>query len=307
MRCHPSLNVPSEDGEAWLYLPKPSTTTKPPIIVMAHGIGGQKEMGLHSFAEAFAIAGVAAFVIDYRTFGGSGGEPRHWASPARHVDDIVAAAGYVRSSLGDKVDTSRVALWGSSLAGGHVIAAGARLGPDVSAIVSQVPHLSGRAASRNNLKTRGLVGVLRIGLAGLHDVARSLARLPPAYVTLAGGPGSLAFMQLAEDELSEYFSKHPKEGYTGGWQNRIRARFALEIARYSPGDALKHTQCPVLMVLATRDSQCPPQVGRELAGAEGPRVSVVELDSAHFEVYRGPAHEAAVAAEVAFLKDVLLK
>lgn len=273
---------------------------------MAHGIGGQKEMGLHSFADVFARAGIASFVIDYRTFGGSGGEPRHWASPRRHVDDIVAAAEYVRSSLRDTVDTSRLALWGSSLAGGHVIAAGARLGPAVAAIVSQVPHLSGRAASKNNLKTRGLLGVLRLGIAGLHDVARSAAGLPPAYVTLAGRTGSLAFMQLADDELNEYFSKHPKEGYTGGWQNRIRARFALEIARYNPGDDLKHTVCPVLLVIAAQDTQCPPQIGRDLAAAHAGRVTLVELDAAHFEVYRGEAHEAAVAAEVAFLKDVLL-
>ena len=40
---------------------------------MAHGIGAQKEMGLHEFAATFAESGLAAFVIDYRCFGGSGG------------------------------------------------------------------------------------------------------------------------------------------------------------------------------------------------------------------------------------------
>ena len=297
---------PSEDGEAWLYLPKRAPASPlPPVIVMAHGIGGQKEMGLHGFASKFADAGLAAFVIDYRTFGGSGGEPRHWASPARHVDDVVAAARYVKDALKDKVDVGKIALWGSSLAGGHVLAAGARLGGDVAAIVSQVPHLSGPAASRNNLRTRGPLGVARLALAGLHDVARTLSGRGPAYVTLAGRVGDLAFMQLADDELAEYFSKHPKDGYAGGWQNRVRARFALEIARYSPGRKLADTTCPVLLVLAKRDTQCPPGVGRDLAASVGPRVRVVELDAAHFEVYRGAHFEAAVAAETAFLREVL--
>jgi len=63
---------------------------------MAHGIGAQKEMGLHEFAATFAEKGLAAFVIDYRCFGGSGGEPRNHASPKRHVADIVASVEFVK-------------------------------------------------------------------------------------------------------------------------------------------------------------------------------------------------------------------
>lgn len=64
---------------------------------MAHGIGAQKEMGLHEFAATFSErGGLAAFVIDYRCFGGSGGEPRNHASPKRHVADIVASVEYVK-------------------------------------------------------------------------------------------------------------------------------------------------------------------------------------------------------------------
>ena len=71
-------------------------STRPPVVVMAHGIGAQKEMGLHEFAATFAESGLAAFVIDYRCFGGSGGEPRNHASPKRHVADLVASVEYVK-------------------------------------------------------------------------------------------------------------------------------------------------------------------------------------------------------------------
>jgi hypothetical protein len=48
-------------------------------------MGAQKDMGLNFYAEAFAAGGLAAFVFDYRSFGGSDGEPRQWVSPSRHV------------------------------------------------------------------------------------------------------------------------------------------------------------------------------------------------------------------------------
>jgi alpha-beta hydrolase superfamily lysophospholipase len=50
------------------------------------GMGAQKDMGLGFYAEAFANGGLAAFVFDYRGFGGSDGEPRQWVSPTRHVE-----------------------------------------------------------------------------------------------------------------------------------------------------------------------------------------------------------------------------
>ena len=69
---------------------------RPPIVVLAHGIAGQKDMGLHPFAEVFAQRGMAALVFDYRNFGGSEGEPRNWVSPKRHLEDWDSALDYVR-------------------------------------------------------------------------------------------------------------------------------------------------------------------------------------------------------------------
>ena len=69
---------------------------RPPIVVLAHGIAGQKDMGLHPFAEVFAQRGLAVLIFDYRNFGGSEGEPRNWVSPKRHLEDWEAALDYVR-------------------------------------------------------------------------------------------------------------------------------------------------------------------------------------------------------------------
>lgn len=100
-------------------------------------MGAQKDMGLGYYAEAFARGGLAAFVFDYRSFGGSDGEPRQRVSPSCHVEDWLAAIAFVRAELADKVDASKMCLWGTSFAGGHVLAA-AHTTPGITAIISQV-------------------------------------------------------------------------------------------------------------------------------------------------------------------------
>lgn len=100
-------------------------------------MGAQKDMGLDAYAQAFAAAGLAAFVFDYRTFGGSNGEPRQWVSPSRHVEDWHAAVKYVQTELSRVVDVSRICLWGTSFAGGHVLTT-AYDTPGIKAIISQV-------------------------------------------------------------------------------------------------------------------------------------------------------------------------
>lgn len=52
--------------------------------------------GLHKYADSFASSGLAVLVFDYRSFGGSEGEPRQWVSPARHTADWAAAVRFVQ-------------------------------------------------------------------------------------------------------------------------------------------------------------------------------------------------------------------
>jgi uncharacterized protein len=89
-----------------------------PCVVLAHGFSGTMDR-LVPHAERFAAGGIAALVFDYRGFGESGGEPRQVVDlPSQH-DDIRAAVTWVRGR-GD-LDPDRVALWGNSLGGAHVI------------------------------------------------------------------------------------------------------------------------------------------------------------------------------------------
>lgn len=109
-----SLRIPSEGYEldADLYLPSSSTnattTNKPPIIILAHGLGALKSMKLQPFALAFTQLGLAALVFDYRGFGRSTGKIREWVDPWEHLKDWRNAIKYVRDGHVDAVDNKRM-------------------------------------------------------------------------------------------------------------------------------------------------------------------------------------------------------
>src|SRR5512141_2922111 len=147
-----------------LYLP--AGVAAPPVVIMAPGFCLEQAFGLPAYAERFADAGMAAFGFDYRNFGESDGSPRQLVDPRRHVQDWRAALAHVRSMKG--VANGRIALWGTSFAGGHVIVTAA-LEPGVAAVVSQVGHADGLATIRALGPRLALHGVA----AGLRDLWRA--------------------------------------------------------------------------------------------------------------------------------------
>jgi alpha/beta superfamily hydrolase len=102
---------------AWLYRP----VGPPPFacVVMGHGFGGTREVRLDAYAERFAAAGFAVLVFDYRHFGASEGEPRQLLDVAKQLGDWRAAIAWARAQT--EIDAARVAIWGTSFGGGHVI------------------------------------------------------------------------------------------------------------------------------------------------------------------------------------------
>ena len=124
---------------AWLYLPDGAHGSTP-CVVMAHGFGGTREDAVPRFAERFVAAGLAALVFDYRHFGDSEGEPRQLLDIGLQLEDWTAAIACARTR--PEIDETRIALWGSSFSGGHVVPTGARDG-HVQAVISQAPFADG--------------------------------------------------------------------------------------------------------------------------------------------------------------------
>jgi uncharacterized protein len=150
-----------EECAAWLWPPADSDAPAP-CVVLGHGFGALKEARLDAYAERFSAAGYAALAFDYRHFGGSDGEPRQLVDIARQRADWQAAVGFTRGLEG--VDSDRIAVWGSSLAGGHVIHTAA-VDDRVAAAIAQVPHTDGIAT----LRALGLRRALRLTVLGSVD------------------------------------------------------------------------------------------------------------------------------------------
>lgn len=285
--------------QAWLYVPKHSKE-KPPVIVAAHGVGCQKDMALAHYGDRFAKAGFATFIFDYRTFGGSEGEPRQWASPSRHLDDFVSAVQYIKAELGDVVDVNRVNLWGTSFSGGHVLTlAGSRLRDDITSVVAQVPFTDGTAFLLDNLKRRPLV-VVRAIMAGLHDALRGLVHYPPAYVPLTGERGSFSLLDITPEDSRAFYGTHPPVRQ-GGWRNAVRAIIALE-SLYRPIRHIPNIRAPLLYLAATNDTLIPLESVTKAVRAT-PDGQLYTVKSSHFGVYSGVPFPYLVQHTIAFLRE----
>lgn len=128
-----------EELEALLIVP-PNADGPTPVVVMGGGWCYVKELVQPKYAEVFTSFGLSSLIFDYRNFGGSGGEPRQHLNPWSQWDDYRNAISYAERH--PSLDSDRIAVWGISYSGGHVLALGA-LDPRVQALVSIVPVIDG--------------------------------------------------------------------------------------------------------------------------------------------------------------------
>lgn len=275
----------------WLYLPT-LPDEPPPVVVMAHGLGCERSWRLPAFAERFGRRDIAAFVFDYRGFGDSDGEPRRVIDPAAQLSDWAAAVAHVRSL--DGVDSGRLALWGTSFSGGHVVTTAARNGT-VDAVVAQVPFSDGLRNTLHVMREGGLSYARSSLGAGTRDALRMLFRRDPVYVPVAADPDGFGVLN----------TPGALDGYAAlagdGWANETAARLLFSVPRYRPVSSAGDVECPVFVVQATGDRIVPASTVDALVDALD-HVERVRLPTDHFGVYHGEGFERAVDHEADFLE-----
>ena len=276
---------------AWLY--EPNDGSRAPVIVMAHGLGGVREMRLDAYAERFVEAGYACLVFDYRNFGASGGEPRQLVHIGMQLADWAAAIAFARTL--DGVDTSRIVLWGSSLSGGHVLKAAAADG-NIAAVVSQGPFTDG-LASAMAMPLRTTIGVTP---RAIRDVLAAIRGAAPVTVPLVAEHRGTALM-ASRDALAGYRSLQPPGS---SLPSEVAARFAFDILRYFPGRAARRIATPVLFCVCNPDTVAPTKQTLRHA-ATAPQGEIVVYRFGHFEIYVGEAFERVVSDQLAFLRRVI--
>ncbi|HWJ08846.1 MAG TPA: alpha/beta hydrolase [Nocardioides sp.] len=278
-----------------VYRPTGGAGSPIPVIVMAHGFGGVRALRLYAYAEAFAAAGYAVAVFDYRGFGDSAGTPRQLLDVAMQHQDWRAALAYARTLPG--IDPDRVVAWGTSFAGGHVISVAGQ-GEPLAAIIAQVPHVSGPAAVR----ATGLLPSLRVGLLGIRDQVGAWRGRGPVYVDAAGRPGATAVMTSPDavpgmDRLIADSGLREKD-----YPAEVAARIVLKIGLYSPKRWARGVTCPALVQIADQDAVTPRRVA-EAAAARMAKPTVRVYSGGHFAPYVEPLFGAVIRDQLAFLRE----
>jgi uncharacterized protein len=273
---------------------RPATSEPSPCVVLAHGFGAVKEGGPIRSAERFAAAGYACFAFDYRYFGESGGGQRQLLSARRQLEDWRAAIAHARTL--DGIDSDRIALWGSSYSGGHVIALAAE-DPSIKAAISQSPHTDGI----KTLFNVGPAGMARLTFATLRDLGAAALGRGAWNIPIVGPPGSIAAMTTPDAEPG--YTAMYDEGF--GWQNEFTPRATLELTFYSPGHRAKDVACPLLLQVCSDDAITPPAPAMDAAAAAPKGELVTYAGVGHFEIYRGDTFERAVVDQIDFLNTHL--
>ncbi|OBH83322.1 MULTISPECIES: alpha/beta hydrolase [unclassified Mycobacterium] len=272
---------------AWLYRPPGSGPA--PLLVMAHGLAGVRTMRLDAYAERFSAAGYACLVFDYRNFGDSEGHPRQLLDIGLQLADWAAAVAYARTIPG--IDTARIALWGTSFSGGHVITTAARH-PDIAAAVVQCPFTDARAS----IGTLNPLIFMRVGTLAARDLLAARLGKAPVMVPAVGRPGEVALM-TTPDAYPGFLRLVPDGADI---PSDVAARIALKIMTYRPGRRTPDIGCPILFCVCEADSVAPAAATLRHA-AKAPRGEIKVYPEGHFAIYVDEAFDRVVADQLAFL------
>ena len=270
-----------------LYLPE---VFADPALCVVMGPGGTltRHHGMPAYAERFAEAGFAALTFDYRHWGDSDGEPRRWFSLGEQLEDWRSAVAHARTL--DGVDPDRIALWGMSTAGGHVLMTAAD-DPRVVAVVSIAPVADGVAFTMRPAP-------LGVQARGMWRAVREVVTRRPVTMPAAGPPGTLAAI-AAPEALSGFL------GLTAGsdWRNEVNSSAAMAMFRYRPVRRAGAITAPVLLQVGDRDGMTP-LAPIEKVAATAPHARLVRYPMDHFGCF-SPEHFDQVATdEVEFLSQV---
>ncbi len=284
------VRIPSHGEQLAAYVYRPDGEGRAPCVVMAHGFSATRDDGLPAYAEAFRDAGFVVVLFDYRHFGRSTGEPRQLLDIGRQQDDYRAVIDWARHA--DGVDPDRIALWGSSFSGGHVLTVAAG-DPRIAAVIAQAPFTDSVAA----IRAMPVRNILRASVAAVRDQLGALAGRPPRYLPAVGAPGSFAAMTAPEAQPGFAAIVGPESL----WRNEVAARIVLRLTLYRPVRDASRLTMPVLFCVCDADATTPPGPSLE-AARRAPRGELRRYPYGHFDIYNDPQVK---TDQVEFLSRVL--
>jgi alpha-beta hydrolase superfamily lysophospholipase len=269
-----------------------------PVVLLAHGLGALQQWS-HRTAAVFTAAGLAALTVDYRGFGHSDGEPRQQADPWRIVHDLRAALDNV--VLDERIDGSRIGVWGTSFGGGLATVAAA-VDRRVKVLFLQVPVASGGGLMKaitppEVLEALGnALDADRVGIAAGKPPVRSVqTSTDPAAGALASDEGTYSWM--TEEAAAT----------TPHWINELTFQTIDRLLEFEPGDYLpRFAPRPVLLAVVEGDEINPEQYSIDaLDKTDAPKKLLRLVGGGHYSVYREHFDAVSSAARDWFAEHLL--
>ncbi len=260
----------------WLYRPERSTRERTPLVVMTHGFAGVKEW-VAPFAEAFCAAGLACLVYDHPGFGTSDGEPRYEVNAGAQIEGYRDAITFAHTL--DGIDPDRIAVWGTSYAGAHVLVVAAT-DRRVRAVVSQVP-LVGGWATFSRLVPPVMLPAVHAAIAA-DRLARAAGK--PHEIIKAASDDPADMVAMPGLEVYEWLMANGPQVPT--WRNEVTLSSVDNFQSYAPEAFVSRVSpTPLLMVVAEQDTLTPTDIA--LAGyRDALEPKQLELvPGGHFSVY----------------------
>lgn len=272
-----------------LYLPDAGAQPMP-VVVLAHGFSGVKELLLPAYGRRLSEAGFAALAFDYRGFGGSEGE-RGRLVPLEQMADIRNAITFLQTLPEVKPDA--IGLWGSSFGGANSLRVAAVDGR-VKAVAAQLTFGSGARMVTGKMSPEER-GKLFDALKKARE--REVTRNRPLRLS----PGQL----ITDDDSKAFFAQalrdHPD--LAGA---KIPFTLLQHIIEHNPEDEIHKIACPVLIISADDDIVTPPGESRILYDLVRSEKRLVQLPHCrHYEAYSGEPFEKGMAEIAAWFTSHL--
>jgi uncharacterized protein len=253
MRADISFNAQGTQLRGWLFMPRASQRPVP-LVVMAHGFMGTKEMTLDRYAEVIAASGVGVLVFDHRNTGSSDGKPRFDIDPVAQCRDYSHAITYAQTLPG--INADRIGIWGTSYSGGEVIAVAA-LDRRVKCLVTQVPLISG---FENILRLAPSADIKGIRAMIDNDRRAQLAGAPP-------GMAPICAAEPAEPHLFpgrrtyDYYHSYKTAIPSIGWENNVTIQSVQYLLEFDVTACIERVApTPMLMIVAADDVSTPTDI-----------------------------------------------
>jgi fermentation-respiration switch protein FrsA (DUF1100 family) len=300
------VELPAAHGtilRGWLYVPE--AAGRRPAVVMAHGLSATKEMALDRFAEAFCADGLVVLVYDHRNLGTSDGEPRQEINPWAQARDYRYAIDWLARR--PEVDAARIAIWGSSFSGAHVLAIGA-IDERVRAVVANVPFAalpgtdySQRADVRRRFEALRAALLDESGAGPADSTAEPLGPL----AVVAEAPGERCFLPQPES-AAWFLAAGQRPG--SNWRNHFTlVGSTTGQPTWDPGVCAPFVAPrALLLVVASQDRLAATDLALATfeRAREPKRLEVVDGD--HFTPYEGGGFARASKAMREFLLERLV-